>query len=150
MKTYKGALPEITLKYKSGDSKKVKISSSNDAAEVLRQFFDSDTIAYSEEFLALYLNRQNITIGWIKISQGGMTGTVVDKRIVMVAGLKCGAHSMILSHNHPSGNINPSGLDIRLTKEMAEAGKVLEIPVLDHVIVTSENGHYSMADNGDI
>jgi DNA repair protein RadC len=141
----KNNLPQITLKYKQGSVKKIKITSSKDAYNLLIKLYDIDTIDYLETFIVLFLDRANQTIGWIKLSQGGISGTVVDKKVLMATALKSGASSIILSHNHPSGNLKPSKSDIDITNQVVEAGKILDIPVLDHHIITS-NGYYSFAD----
>lgn len=147
MKQYKSTVPELSLKYKSGETKKVKISSSADINEYLNLLFNSDTIEYSEEFIAVFLNRANNTIGWSRISTGGVAGTVVDPKVVFSQALLCGASSIILAHNHPSGNLKPSQADIKLTKKLKQGGEYLDIQVLDHLIVTI-SGYYSFADQG--
>lgn len=150
MKEYKSSLPEITLKYKKGDQKKVQITRASDAAELLKTFYDQDIIELTESFIVLFLNRNNNTIGWFKMSQGGLNGTVVDNRLILVTALNCGAHAIIVSHNHPSGNTQPSQADINMTKNLKSACETLDIKLLDHVIITEDNGFYSMADNCDI
>jgi DNA repair protein RadC len=147
MKQFKSALPEIKLKYQPTEYRKTKISRSEDAFTVLSQLYDTDTIEYFETSIALFLNRANNTIGWIQLSSGGMSCTIIDPKILFATALKCGASSMILSHNHPSGNLQPSTSDINLTKKVVEIGKLMEIPLLDHLIVTNE-GFKSMADDG--
>ena len=149
MKTYNGDTPEITLKYKSSGVKKTKITNSKDSYELLKQMYDADTLEYCESSIVIYLNRANNSIGWQKISQGGITGTVVDVRMVLATALKCGATGIILSHNHPSGNLFPSDADDKLTKQIFEASKIMEIQLLDHLIITTD-GYYSYADQGKI
>jgi DNA repair protein RadC len=100
-----------------------------------------------EEFWVALLNRANMLIGKQQISKGGMSGTVADPKIIFQVALQQKASGIILCHNHPSGNLKPSDADIRLTKNLAEAGRVLEINVLDHLIV-GRNGYYSFADEG--
>ena len=100
-----------------------------------------------EEFWMLMLNRSNTIVKKELVSRGGVTGTVVDARIIFKSAVENLASGVILCHNHPSGNLKPSDADIKLTKNLSEAGKVLEIPVLDHVII-SENGYFSFADEG--
>lgn len=130
------ALPGSTL----------KISSSEDAAKLLTEEL-GDLV--HEEFWVIFLNRANHYISRQQISKGGLTGTVADPRIIFQLALQQKATGLILAHNHPSGNLKPSDADIRLTKNLVEAGKVLEILVLDHLIVT-QNGYYSFADEGKI
>jgi DNA repair protein RadC len=102
-----------------------------------------------EEFWMLSLNRANAVIKASKISSGGLAGTVVDTRMLFKEALENLANSVILIHNHPSGTLKPSEADEYLTKKLVEAGKFLEIPVLDHLIFT-DRGYYSFADHGGI
>jgi len=102
-----------------------------------------------EEFWLLSLNRANAVIRANKISSGGLAGTVVDTRMLFKEALENLANSIILVHNHPSGTLKPSEADEYLTKKLVEAGKFLEIPVLDHLIFT-DRGYYSFADHGGI
>ena len=101
-------MPEITLKYKKGNTEKVKIGSSKDCFDVFMKFYDQDTIEINESVIVLYLNSANNTIGWHKHSSGGATQTVIDIKLIMITALQCGAKSIILSHNHPSGATRPS------------------------------------------
>ena len=149
MKTYKAETPEITLKYKASGISKTKITNSQDSYNLFKQMYDGDTLEYCESSVVIYLNRANNSIGWQKISQGGLSGTVVDVRIVLGTALKCGASAIILSHNHPSGNLFHSAADDKLTKQIYEAGKIMEIQLLDHLIITTD-GFYSYADQGKI
>lgn len=100
-----------------------------------------------EEFWVLFLNNSNKVIYKTQISKGGITGTIVDIRIVFKLALEHNASSIILSHNHPSGKLQASEADIQITKKIKEAGKNLDIQVLDHVIIT-ENSYYSFVDEG--
>lgn len=100
-----------------------------------------------EEFWILNLNRANRVMGRSRISTGGMAGTVVDAKIIFRKALHAEASAIILSHNHPSGNLFPSQADLDLTKKLVKAGRAVDIPVLDHLIV-SECGYYSFADEG--
>lgn len=100
-----------------------------------------------EEFWILLLNRANRVMGREKISLGGVAGTVVDAKVVFRKAIEGLASSIILCHNHPSGNLRPSQADIDLTKKLVQAGKTLDVVVLDHLIVTDE-GYYSFADEG--
>ena len=147
MKTYKSDMPEITLKYKTGNYKKTKISTSLDAFQVLLQLYDDDTVDYKETAYALFLNKANNTIGWMKISEGGTSATIIDQKIIFATALKCNASSIILSHNHPSGQLRASDEDRKMTERMVSIGIILGIEVLDHVIVC-RSGYYSMSDEG--
>ncbi len=100
-----------------------------------------------EEFWILMLNRSNKVLLRYNVSKGGMTGTVIDVRMIMKRALEVRASSLILVHNHPSGNKQPSDADIKITKRLNEAGKIMDIPVIDHVIVT-DNSYFSFADEG--
>ncbi|HOW26020.1 MAG TPA: JAB domain-containing protein [Bacteroidales bacterium] len=123
-----------------------KISNSADAVKYLRMVW-GNRMDHVEEFLVLCLNRANHVLGYSRISRGGIAGTVADPKVIFQIALKANATSLILSHNHPSGNPEPSESDKALTKKLVDAGKVLEIHVLDHVIMTSES-YFSFADEG--
>ena len=101
-----------------------------------------------EEFWVLMLNRANEVINRVRISQGGVSGTVVDSKIIFRKALENGASSLILSHSHPSGNTSPSQADLNITQKLKTAGKTLDIAVLDHIIVAADNGYFSFADEG--
>ncbi len=149
MKTYKGVIPEITLKYKKGDILKVKIRQSSDAVELLRKFYDEDVFELTETVIVLYLNAANNTVGWMKHSTGGTNQTVVDPKLVIGTALKCGASGIILSHNHPSGQSIPSNQDKTITKQLQEGCKFFNILLMDHIIVT-EDSYYSFGDEGEL
>ena len=140
---------EIQLSYKPKvkASLRPKITSSNDAYEILLSSWDISKIDFVEQFKVMLLNRANKVPGVLEISSGGISGTVADPKLIFAAALKAGASGLILSHNHPSSNLQPSQADISLSKKVKEGGTLLEIPVLDHIIVTSE-GYYSFADEG--
>jgi DNA repair protein RadC len=144
---FKSKLPEITLKYKTGETHKYKIKDSRTSYDLLKKLYDADTLEYSECAIVIFLNQANNTIGWIKLSQGGMSGTVVDMRMLLTTALQCGASSFIMSHNHPSGSLKPSQADINLTKKINTGAKSVDIQMLDHIIVTAD-GFYSFADEG--
>jgi DNA repair protein RadC len=143
---YKSLMPEISIKYKSGDLKKHKITNVQDAYTMFKQMYDKDTLEYIESFIVIYLNRANNTIGWHKVSVGGTTGCLVDVKVIMATALKCNAHGLILSHNHPSGNLKPSNEDIKITKKLQQASSYFDIAILDHLIITSE-GYYSFQED---
>lgn len=121
-----------------------KITSSRDIFEVLHPLL-ADKL--HEEFWILLLNRANKVIDKMSISSGGLTGTVADVRMIFNHAIQSQATSIVLSHNHPSGNLSPSQSDIDLTKKMVSAGETLDIKVLDHVII-GDNRYYSFADEG--
>jgi DNA repair protein RadC len=140
---------EIQLTYKSKvkASLRPKITSSRDAYEVLNKYWDEGKIDFVEQFKVLLLNRANKVIGIYEVSSGTTVNTVADPKSVFVAALKANACGVIISHNHPSGNLTPSEADRKLTKDLKDAGKFLHIPVLDHIIMTRES-YYSFADEG--
>ena len=123
-----------------------KITCSNDVFEYFNAMIGDHAF---ETFFILLLNRANKIIRHVLISEGGMTGTVADPKKIFKLALENNATSMILCHNHPSGNIQPSEADIRLTRKLKNAGELLDIPVLDHVILGEER-YYSFADSGEI
>jgi len=121
-----------------------KISSSNSVFEILQPVIGE---LQHEEFWILYLNNSNKVIEQFQISKGGITGTLVDVRITLRKALELGAVSLILAHNHPSGNLNPSEADKQLTSKLKTAAESLDIKILDHLIVT-EKSYFSFADEG--
>jgi len=123
---------------------KVKITSSSSVYEVLQPVIGE---LDHEEFWILYLNNSNKIIEQFQISKGGITGTLVDVRITLRKALELGAVSLILAHNHPSGNLNPSEADKQLTRKLKTAAESLDIKILDHIIVT-EKSYFSFADEG--
>ena len=141
---------EIELVYKSKvkASDRPKVVTSSDAYQLFKQSWDDNKIEFIEQFKVLFLNRANKVLGIYEVSTGGMTATVVDPKIVFIAALKSGACNIILCHNHPSGNLKPSNTDEQLTQKIKEVGKYLDLPVIDHLIISSENEYYSFADEG--
>ena len=142
-------ISEIEVRYKTKvkGADRMKITRSQDAADIIRKLFAAGTIEWREEAFLLCLNRHNDVLGFFKLSAGGTAGTVMDTKIIFQIALNCNASGIILSHNHPSGETKPSDTDIRLTKQIKQAGKLLEIKVLDHIILT-EDSFYSLADEG--
>ena len=102
-----------------------------------------------EEFWVLYLNNANKVIHKSQLSKGGITGTVVDNRMIFKIAFEQNATAIILVHNHPSGKLEPSEADISITKQLKLAGRQLSVPIQDHIIIT-ENGHYSFADESNL
>ena len=138
---------EIKLSYsRKGNCERV-VGSSLDAVHIFRELFDADEMDYRESFFALYLNQANRVLGIKKISECGISSTLVDVRIILQAALLCNASAIIVAHNHPSGNLKPSSSDIKMTSQIKEACKVMSMSLLDHVILTSDS-HFSFVDNG--
>ncbi|MFB5946397.1 JAB domain-containing protein [Albibacterium profundi] len=140
---------EINLTYqpKFKASERPQISSSKDAFDVLYNNWDLGKIQMLEQFKIILLNRANKVIGIFQVSSGGIAGTVADPKLIFAVALKACASSIVLSHNHPSGNLKPSPQDVELTKKIVTAGNYLDIRVLDHVIVTKDS-YFSFADEG--
>ena len=137
---------QLTYKNKVKAENRPQIRSSQDAYWVLESNW-SDQMGLVEEFNILLLDRANRVMAMCPISKGGVAGTVVDLKIVFAAALKGRASSIILAHNHPSGNLSPSQADIELTKRFEQAGKILDIPVIDHLILSPDDNYYSFADD---
>lgn len=125
-------------------NKKIAIKQSSDVAAYLQAELGHKQL---ESFVVVYLNRANVIIRQEVISEGGITGTVADPRIILKKALDYHAVSIILCHNHPSGNLKPSKADEQLTNKIKNAAAFLDIQVMDHIIV-SEEGYYSFADEG--
>lgn len=138
---------ELVYKTKVKASQRPKIEKAEDAYNLLIKIWDMNTIELQEQFKVILLNRMNKVLGIYNASSGGMTGTVADVRLILVAALKAGASYMILSHNHPSSSLKPSRQDEELTSKIKEAAKYLDMKVIDHIIVSQE-GYYSFADEG--
>jgi DNA repair protein RadC len=141
-------LPEFKISFKSNRPAQSKIvKCSKDVADVCRIVFDADTIDWVESFIVIGLSRSNSVIGFYKISQGGVTGTVADIRVILQFALLSNSEYLILCHNHPSGNLTPSRADEELTQKIKQAASYFYIKVLDHIIITSES-YFSFADQG--
>lgn len=140
---------EIQLSYKSNvkASQRPRITSSRDAYNILANVWDDSKLEFVEQFKVLLTNRANKVLGIVDISSGGISGTVADPKLIFAAALKAAASGLIMSHNHPSGNLQPSQADIDLTRKIKEGARVLELTLLDHIIITSES-YYSFADEG--
>ena len=136
----------VTYRHKIKPSLMPKLTCSQESADVLRTIW-SDRLEHVEEFVIICLNRANRMLGWARVSSGGLGGTVADPKVIFQIALKSNASSIILAHNHPSGNLQPSEQDIRLTRKNKEAGLILDLQILDHIILTCE-GYYSFADEG--
>ena len=140
---------EIELTYKSNvkPSQRPKITGSKDVYHLLYENWDKTKLELQEQFKVMFTNRANKVLGIYELSTGGMSGTVADPKLIFAAAIKSAACGFILSHNHPSGNLTPSQADIELTRKLRDGGRLLEVQLLDHIIITSE-GYYSFADEG--
>jgi DNA repair protein RadC len=150
MKTQQSTIAEVSLVYKSKvkASERPQIKCSKDAYDLFMIYWNQEIIEFVEEFKILLMNRSNSVLGIMEVSKGGISGTVTDVRIILQAAIKANASGIIVCHNHPSGNIQPSESDTRLTQKIREAGNIMDIVLLDHLIVATENTYYSFADNG--
>lgn len=149
MTKYKSFAKEYYIGVKENTEKfyKAKITCSKDVYEYIQQFYYDDIHVY-ESFFVLFCNMANNTIGWVKLSQGGISGTLADTRLIAKLAIESLCVRVFLAHNHPSDNKIPSEADINLTKKIKEALKLFDIEVVDHIILTPENGYYSFADEG--
>jgi len=146
----KAQVNEIKISYKGGlkSSEWQKISSSQDAAELLFEDWDKDTIAIHETFKIVLLNNSNKVKGVYQLSQGGITSTLIDLRILFAVILKSLSVAIILTHNHPSGKLIPSEADKNLTSKIKKAAQLFDIAILDHLIFAPDGNYYSFSDNG--
>lgn len=146
VKKYEKTIKGFRLVSEPTDIPVRRVDTSQLAADYARQFYLGDIDVYESMFMVL-LNRANNATSFAKISQGGIIGTVADIKLIAkyaIEGLAC---SIILIHNHPSGNVQPSESDKILTNKLREGLKLLDVDLLDHVIISKDN-HFSFADNG--
>jgi len=141
---------EVSVKYKNPVKKSelFTIKSSYDLFELFKLLFDEGTINWTEESILLCLNRANKVLGFYKISAGGVTGTILDTKVIFTIALKtAGTVNIVIAHNHPSGNLQPSQADIDVTKKIKGVAQLLDMKLIDHLIITDES-YYSFSDNG--
>lgn len=145
----RGNINEISISYKERIklSHSPNIKGSIDAAEILYEHWDKSNIELQESFKVLLLNNSNKVKGVYELSKGGITGTLVDMRILFATVLKSLSVAIILAHNHPSGKLQASNSDIELTKKIKKAAELFDIKILDHLIITPNGDYYSFADN---
>jgi DNA repair protein RadC len=143
-------LREIKISYKTDKSVYVSksISSSRDAYNYLKEFYSEEDICCQEQFVVMFLNRASKPIGAIPLFKGGLSSTIVDCKLIFATALKSLASSIIISHNHPSGNLTPSTEDNRITQKIKEGCQLLDLSLLDHVILTPDDKYFSYADEG--
>ena len=140
---------EIMISYKPSVSANPLISCSRDAYHELKDFFPDELISLQEMFVVMYMNNANRIIGVYRMSVGGIVGTVADPRIILGTALKVAATSMIIAHNHPSGQLKPSVADERLTSKIKDGAKFMDINLADHIILSpTDEAYYSFADEG--
>ena len=139
---------QLTYKNRVKASERMKITCSRDAYKIFMDNWNPEIIEFVEEFKILLMNRSNAVLGILEISKGGISGTVTDVRVVFQDPIKGNASGLICAHNHPSGNLNPSESDTRLTQKLKEAGNIMDMQLLDHLILSTEGDYYSFADSG--
>ncbi len=148
-------ISEIELRYKPNrltngengeNGETIKINSSKDSSRLLRTTWNTETIEYYEELKVIYLDTSNQVLGILPMSKGGLNATIADVRMIYQGALKANAQGIIVSHNHPSGRLEPSETDKQLTKKLKAAGDLLDIKLLDHIIITKES-YMSFLDN---
>jgi len=140
-------IPEITVLYDKKKKPKTSITSAKHSVAVFKQVWDID-INMRERVYAIFLNRKNMVMGVYLLSTGGVEGSIVDLKLLFGTATKMLASGVILAHNHPSGNLNPSNNDIQLTEKVKKAAGILDIAFIDHIIITEEFNYYSFAEEG--
>jgi DNA repair protein RadC len=142
-------LAEIRAVYKSRTkvSGRTNVRQPADVVEYLRAIWNPGTLELLEEVLVVCLNGNHQAIGWVKVASGGFNAAKIDPRLVFAVALQTASSAIILAHNHPSGNLQPSAEDQAITRRLKEAGDILGIHVLDHVILTRDS-YYSFEEAG--
>ena len=144
----KSLAPEVKLRILRGKKvNTIKIKSAKDSIDILRKYITPAKVQTQEFMVAMYLNNNNNVLAVYQFGMGGFTGTVMDIRLLMAAALKLGATSIILCHNHPSGNLTPSQADKDITREVVKVANIHHIKLLDHIILTKES-YFSFAEQG--
>tara|TARA_R110002126_G_scaffold30116_1_gene98722 strand:+ start:65 stop:889 length:825 start_codon:yes stop_codon:yes gene_type:complete len=147
LKSIEKLIPEVKVRITRGKSViNDQIKSSRDSATIFKKFIGKDKIQTQEFFAVMYLSQSNKVIGVYVHSMGSINATSADVRLILGGALRVGAVSLIICHNHPSGNMQPSEADIQLTKKLIAAAKYHDIRVLDHIIIGKDN-QFSFADN---
>ncbi len=140
-------IAEIQISYIPNFQADYKIENSRKSFELMLEKWNENTLQIQEEVKLLLLNRSNKVLGVYSLAKGGISGCIVDVRIILSVALKSLATGIILIHNHPSGNLKPSSDDIKITKKLKESCKLLDITLLDHLIITKDS-YFSFVDEG--
>lgn len=142
-------LAELKVAYRSRTKVQERrtLRNATDAAEYLRAVWNANTLGLVEEFVMICLNGSGEAIGWVKISSGGRNATQVDPRLVFAIALQTACTAIVVAHNHPGGKTDPSPEDREITRKLKEAGRLLGIAVLDHIII-SRDSFFSFAESG--
>ena len=138
---------EVAMTYKSSTPKQYKVTTADAAYRLMLNSYDEGQLEYRESFKVVLLNNNCDVLGYATISEGGLTETTVDVRMILQVALLTNATAMILVHNHPSGNLTPSRQDRELTKHVVDAARLMNIRVIDHIIISTSN-YNSFAENG--
>ncbi|AMA49979.1 JAB domain-containing protein [Flavobacterium covae] len=140
-------IAEIKVSYSTNKPDKIKLTTCYEVYNFILSKWNTDVIEFQEECKIILFNRANYVLGIYDLSKGGISGSIVDIRIILSVALKCNASSIILVHNHPSGNMKPSEADKKITSKLKKACDLLEIYLLDHLIISNQD-YYSFAQNG--
>jgi DNA repair protein RadC len=140
-------IAEIKVSYSTNQVDKIKLVNCRETFEFILSKWDLDIIEFQEECKVVLVNRANFVLGIYNLSKGGISGTVVDIRIILSVALKCNASGIILAHNHPSGNMKPSEADRKITKKLKESCDLIDITLIDHFII-SKNSFFSFSQDG--
>jgi DNA repair protein RadC len=143
-KMYKAAEVKLTYVTKTPASHRIPIKSAEDAASLFFMIWDMNTIEHTEEVKMILLNRANKVLGVAEISKGGLSGSIIDTRVVLQYAIKANAHAVILAHNHPSGNLEASEADIRITERVRDALELADIKLLDHLILNKDEEYQTI------
>ena len=142
---------KVSYKRKSPDSKQLRmpwlLTSSATAEEYLRSIWDKNQLELVEDCYLVCLNSAHEVIGWVRVSSGGLDMTIVDPRLIFGIALQAASSAIVVAHNHPSGKPDPSDQDRAVTKKLRKAGEMLNLPLLDHIILTKD-ASFSFADAG--
>jgi DNA repair protein RadC len=141
---------EVRLVYRTKikASERLQVKCSKDAFDIFIGSWELDSIEHFEEFKLMLLTRSNKVLGIASISKGGISGTVTDVRVILQYAIKANASGIIICHNHPSGNLQPSESDLTITRKIKESGNLMDIQLLDHLLIIPEEKYCSMADEG--
>lgn len=139
---------EVSYKYQSTLENRLVVKTPEDALYTLRCLFHTERMGIQEQFIVIFLNRANMVIGSCNLFTGSNSACVVDVKLILAVGLKLMANSVIISHNHPSGNLKPSSEDISLTKKIQSALDAVEMSLLDHLIVSPDFKYLAFSEEG--
>jgi len=150
MKQQQITISEVRLVYRTKikASDRLDVKCSKDAFDIFLENWNKDSIEHIEEFKLMLLTRSNKVLGIASISKGGISGTVTDVRVILQYAIKANASGIIICHNHPSGNLQPSESDLTITRKIKESGNLMDIQLLDHLLIIPEEKYCSMADEG--